>query len=505
MPWEVPSAHAELSAPALVCHLAFMKPLAASDLASKRRDHINQILKSIHEKANVPHTPLARDKRVSVVKMRWRSLPVTLVFFLSRELVSLSIYIHADGIIQPEENVSTDPQNRVAKAIIALQNISNIFSCESTPANLSEIHESLFENAWDKFFLENPEIPPPDPKWSGFADGLKDPKILVDWRGVIALKPPQASDTEIIDRICPFLGCSGNYLIDDFSICTMRGGNVLHVSSMFEPTSGTPFYMLLCDNEFDAADIGELLDTGNRTLVYRFAAVEHKAQIETAWRLSEVINIELDGVRRSLLDNSVSPEKLSKLIDDASMKFNKKVDHAFVGGIYSRLRNVEAYIYEFYQLSDWLGIKPIDTYRTYKERADKELSSVSYVVKRVTNECDSFRDEIIKLRSGVDITVAATEQNDIRHLQVVAELLACLIFVPYYFGHAVSETYHVWWGISKFDEGPYDRYIWSSAWVLGVLLTLWRTVKNPKIALWLAGAIVLASVWGFALIATPKL
>jgi hypothetical protein len=149
----------DLDVSTLTCHIAFWKPLAATDDLSNRLDAINNRLKSIHEAYSLPFTQrLDSHNLVSVVHIPpWRhSIDVTLRFILHSELVSLTVYIHA-GRAAP----SSSEDSIISQVIDSLAKLHAMIGGDCSCEEFNNIHKLLYEDVWRTFFNDNTTIQNP--------------------------------------------------------------------------------------------------------------------------------------------------------------------------------------------------------------------------------------------------------------------------------------------------------------------------------------------------------
>lgn len=468
----------DLDASTLTCHIAFWKPLAATDDFSKRLDAINNRLKSIHETYGLPFTQrLDSHNLVSVVSIPpWRhSIDVTLRFILHRELVSLTVYIHAGRAAQSSSEDGT--VNQIIESLAQLHGMVE-GNCSCTESN--NIHRLLYEDVWRMFFNDNKTIPNPF-KWSKFDIEIDDPKIIADYRGLILVHSSGTDANSTISALHPFLCCGTLKSLERFTVSTLINSNVLHISTLSKPENAAPFYMV-CSNsisQISPKELGKVIEIGHTLIVLRFAALLQRSRFGQAAHFLHQIACEIESIRQSF-GQKVPVEQIQKRIHNLTVGLLADCDKLFAGGTEYRLKRSKNYKGVFDREIKKLRISRLAPYKPYDEGTTEILSATLSSAGRLLS---AYNNNIRKYTELQDMTlsevtaasseVTARENEEIADLQRFAEWALFILLGPYYGGMIITHILGV-------DEGEHlaRRVIFAGCEVAGVVAGVVRSITK---------------------------
>lgn len=400
-----------------------------SDALSERLDAINGILSSIHHeygKSTYRIIELGERNNVSLVKLSWHSIPVTLRFVLHTELVSLTIYIHLDRAPRsPDQNAFV---SKLTRCIADITTMIDGDSCE----HLQRRHKFLYDTIWKMFFREHKRIPPPSGSWA-FPLQLENPIILANFRGLIIRLPSATglNSDNIVSSLRPFLCCKRNVKLDHLAISEMKGGKALHCSNLDKPSDDQHHYLMLFSNSLNAKEVGKLIATGNLIAVLRFAAVIPRNKLSEAAHKLYQIKTEIDIILNSL-GQTVTAEDRRKRLNDIRSTLFVQLNDLFDGDMRHRLLQSVVYNELLYNLLPRLGTSRLEPYNTHDEVVKNVLSPTLARIKRLLGNYDNVITEYYSVLQIVSAEETAEKNAEIKEMQEYAEFALIGFLLPYY-------------------------------------------------------------------------
>ncbi len=478
--WPSEPPHVDVDAPTLICHIAFWKPFAPqTDDRPRRLTVINNLLDSIHQQYG--HTLAQRldaPGHASVVSIPpWHSMEVTLRFELHKEIVSLAIYIRA----KRTNDTDNDP---VAKNIIdSLANLNAIIDGAHPSMLLADMYSCLYDDAWIKFFNDNNKLDPY--KKFNFNHDIDDAELISDVRGLILVSSFCSDCDRTITALHPFLCCSTITSLDNYTICQMMDKKVLHFSALAKPDKTNPHYMVCANSgSINSMDLGNLVETGNRLIVSRLAAIRAARDFPVLSDVIRKIAVECSCIRRSFSDN-VPIEQIHERMRKLSAGLFVQLENLCVGDPNYRLHMVEKHKNDFDSNCTELAISSVMTYKQYdKYTTGVLLPNVKWARKLLHkyNQCiEQYADlqsMATEVATSVSAGVTAKKNTTIEKLQETAELFLFIALVPYYLGNAITETAEAVCDAFHLSKPPiFDAAAWAFVWAGGLWLALESVAK----------------------------
>jgi hypothetical protein len=365
-------------------------------------------------------------------------------------------------------------------------------TCDYLPMHNKFIYETL----WNLFFRENELVPSPSPSWP-FPPELENPVILANFRGLIIGTEASTnnsgaswvdfSNDGIVNRLKPFLCCKSNINIDDFSICTMKGGLAFHASTLGrlrESGEKDAHRYVVCAKSLDKSQLGELIDTGHWIGTLRLAAIMLGPRLGEAKRHLRQIEYEIGATYRRLNDPDGLTRELQDRIGEILSRSIQRLNDAFDGDLRERLRHSRGYKKQCDSLMSSLQISRIEGYKPFDQTTSDMLLPTSLSVEQLLKDYDRVMDEYRILRYIASVESTAKKNTVIEELQVTAELFLFVALVPYYLGNWISETTHAFFdgifGIDDHKHSVVDKLIWLFALTLGGYLALGSLAKHKS-------------------------
>ncbi|MGH6839730.1 MAG: hypothetical protein ACREDT_13225 [Methylocella sp.] len=441
-----------------------------------RLNAINEELKRIHRAYNDTFEHGFDDKKIfDTFDIQWNSVPVTLYFTMHRELISYTIYIHAD-------RAGNSRAERVGKLKDYFANIMAV-AAGGSRADLPTCHKYLFEGIWTDFFNDNNAIPRPCSSWP-FGAALAKPRVIADFRGLIIGSAAYASsdrietadvdNLKIADSLFPFLCCRENSNSDDFSICTMKGWRAFHASTLGESSGAhaedTHRYMIYSHSLTPMA-LGELVNIGHRLGIARLAAILLLPNLDEATELLRQIERKIDGTFR-LLSERGWDEDIQNRIHAITFGDFVRLNGMFDGNIRERLELSLWYKERFDTLISRLEIYPLGEYKTFKTKTNEMVKTMLERADRLLTYYGRIIEEYHKICNLACVEETADRNTKIVDLQVNAELILFCALVPYYLPNVVSHTVKAVFDIDEHEHHLVDRLSWPFFLALGIWWTL---------------------------------
>jgi hypothetical protein len=231
-----------------------------------------------------------------------------------------------------------------------------------------------------------------------------------------------------------------------------------------------------------AQDAGEIVFTGHKLLVNRFAAVSTRDILADADHCLRQIESAIDAAHDAL-SRCAPSETIDEIVLSIKRKLFDDFNKLFVGGGRYRLRKCAAYKAAFDGLITKLDIASVENFETYADGTSNILTPLTHRIQSILNSHDDSVRRYYELMQIISAKVTAenseqtaNKNKKIAELLETTELFLFFALVPYYLGHAFSETYHALFDHEHLSHTP-DMLIWSGVASFGVWLTLGRLAE----------------------------
>jgi hypothetical protein len=205
-------------------------------------------------------------------------------------------------------------------------------------------------------------------------------------------------------------------------------------------------------------ELRELIDTGHRLGVLRFSAVIPRNNLEDAAHKLRKIEYQISTVFADF-NSCVDIGVIRRRVNDIKITMFADVNALFDGGARSRLRHSMLYKSLFDSLLHRLEISRHEHYKTYEDVTNNLLSPTLDRVGEVLSYYEIIEADYVSLFQLVSLEVTAEKNTAIKELQVTAELFLFFAVVPYYLGHAFSETTNAFDGFRRERGALYSQGI----------------------------------------------